>query len=74
MSESDTGASVAAHVYQALPRTEKYIFEHMTGYHGAPIYSSPEMIEKLGITQYEYYRLLNIVKAKVQDAYQVLGE
>jgi DNA-directed RNA polymerase specialized sigma subunit len=44
-------SAMTAYIYNDLNPTEKVLFEHTTGYGGKPILATPQLLQKLNMTQ-----------------------
>ena len=55
-------------IHHDLPPQQKLIFEHLTGYGGAPILSNAEIQKKLNLTQGRYSYMKNKLIAHVENA------
>lgn len=65
--EIDQQDHVLDYIYHDLTPQQKIIFEHTTGYRGAPILQNNEIIKKSGLTQGQYSYQKRLLIEKVQD-------
>lgn len=63
---ADTGAGVLSYVYHDLTPKDKLVFEHTTGYGGAPVLAAKQLTKATGLTQgqisHSKRRIRNAVK------------
>lgn len=64
--DSDESDHTLDFVHHDLPPSQKLIFEHLTGYGGAPILSNAEIQKKLNLTQGQYSYLKQRLVATIE--------
>lgn len=63
MDDDDDG--LVSYVYHDLSPSDKVVFEHTTGYGGAPILSTKELIEKSGLTSGQISHVKRRLRASI---------